>query len=322
MNIKKTPRKSALLWTIGCGIASLGLAEEPAADAKPAAVTEAAKDYWSPPPGIQEHPYPTHGLKARGPIRPLDRPNVVSMLTWDGSFEDFKPGTPAEELRDNNGRTFMFNLVKAAVGKDGYNSDYCLAIPGQAVACGIEGKTIPFKPYTWYRVGMMVKGSFYALKFNYCKHAPKDTLSKGDYMATLQIDNNIGTGHPFTYVCSKCRFVKYGKESTRDAEGNWNTDGDGFWITGGFRELPDKCPGCGAPRSALYREGDAQFYKDWTYIYADFRTNDYTGVMDNGTYLWYLMVIGSWHPSWIDDFMLYEITGEGGDPVPNEKSAE
>jgi len=169
---------------------------------------------------------------------------------------------------------------------------------------GIEEKNIPFKPNTWYRVEYMFKGIPYMMQFRYPREAPDPESDSDGYLNKIFIDNNFGGGYGFYYVCSECDFVKQGKGNE-----------DGLWINFGFTELPEKCPECGADGAALYRDGDRRPYKEWTLVYEDFRTGDYVGPFKNGVYRWVLVVTGSASAVAIDNFMVYEITGEGGEAV-------
>ena len=180
----------------------------------------------------------------------------------------------------------------------------------------VEGWTPVLKPNTWYRVGMMVRGYFYSLHLCYPGAAPE----MEDYLHHVVIDNNYGNGvHAFYYICSACDFVQPGTSDSEGDGGRMNGDGDGHWLRGGFRELPEKCPKCGAPQSALFRESNNRHYPEWTHVYADFRTNEYVGKDANGLYYWWTVFVGLDKRMWIDNFDVYEIDGEGGEPVPPEK---
>ena len=271
------------------------------------------KDFWTPSPPVKTLPNPR--LKPR---TPPPRDAVKSILTWDGTFESFEPGTLASQLKGEDGKPAFFGSVDFVVGDEGYESNRGLSmVSGWVSACGVEGWTPTLKPNTWYRVGMMAKGFFYSAELCYPGKEPASEQDE-EYVNHVVIDNNYGNGvHAFYYVCSECNFVKEGKSDT-EVDGK-TVEGDGHWLKGGFRTLPDNCPQCGAPQSALYRESNNRHYPEWTYIYADFRTNDYVGKNAKGLYHWWTVFVCLDKSTRIDDFDVFEIDGEGGEPIPPEK---
>jgi hypothetical protein len=221
-------------------------------------------------------------------------------MTLDGTFGSYKAGAAATSARDANGNGTIFGA--GTFQQQGPNGGMCILVPGgQGPTIGFEEKNVPFKPNRWYRVEYMMKGVPFMMQFSYAREAP--VPGGGDeYKNSLIIDNSFGGGYGYCYVCAECQFVKVG------------TNDEGSWITFGFRELPDTCPECGA-KDSLYNEGDRQFYKDWTLVYADFRVNDYVGHFHNVPYHWVLVIIGSGSDNRIANLMVYEIDGEGGEPV-------
>jgi len=256
---------------------------------------DADNGLWRPAPPVKEHPYPR--LKPREP-RP---PARLASMTLDGTFASYKQGAAANGLQDvkGNGTVFGAGTVQH---QQGPNGGACILNPGgNGPTIGFEEKNIPFKPNTWYRIEYMIKGIPYMMQFTYPREAPAPGGGT-EYMNTVIIDNSFGGGYGFCYVCSECKFVKHGGE------------GDGSWITYGFNELPDTCPKCGA-KDSLYNEGGRQAYPDWTLVYADFRVNDYVGYFHNVPYYWLLVIIGSGADNRYANLMVYEIDGEGGEPV-------
>ena len=253
---------------------------------------------WRPAPPKRDHPYPR--LAPRDP-RP---PARLTSQTIDGTFESYKPGAPANQTPDAEGKGTIFGA--GSYQRQGPDGGMCILVPGgNGPTIGFEEKNIPLKPNAWYRIEYMIRGIPYMMQFSYPREAP--VPGEGDtYKNIIHIDNNFGGGYGFCYVCSECQFVKMGGEA------------DGSWITFGFRELPEKCPACDADGSALYREGSRQAYPEWKLVYADFRTHDYTGYFHNVPYYWLLVVIGSGSDTRLANLMVYEITGEGGEPVGND----
>jgi hypothetical protein len=261
---------------------------------------EKKEDVWRPTPPVTHVPYPLR------PVVPKEkqRHTRLNTMSLDGTFESYKSGTQLQDLRDDINRGLFFNPGGCRLDGTGYKSRVSMIIPsGGGNTCGIEEKNIPLKPDTWYRVSMMAKGIAYKMVFYY-PVKPPDTGN--DYANEVVIDHNFGSGYGFYCVCSKCDFVKGGRPE------------DGNWVLGGFKEIPDTCPECGAEGS-LYRDGDRRYYPEWTYIYADFKTSDYVGRASNGVYYWWMIFIGTAANTWIDDFLVYEITGEGGDPVGGDE---
>ena len=264
---------------------------------------EATEEVWRPTPPVTKIPYPLR------PVVPKEkqRHERLRTMSFDGTFESYAHGTPVARVLDDDKRTVMFGADACFVANTGYKSRMCLSIPsGNGNTCGIEEKNIPLKPDTWYRVSLMAKGTAYKMLFSYPAKPPE---SGDDYANLVYLDHNHGGGYSFYYVCSKCEFVKPGVP-----------DKDGHWVVGGFRVIPDKCPECGA-EDALYRDGDRRYYAEWTYIFVDFKTSGYVGKMANGVYNWYAVFTGTAANTFIDDFLVYEITGEGGDPVGGDEYA-
>jgi len=252
-----------------------------------------AGEVWRPTPPVTKAPYPLRPVVAKE----KQRHERLATMSLDGTFESFTSGTPVTQLRDDIGRTVFFGVSQ--VFNTGYKSKASLFIPsGGGTTCGIEEKNIPLKPDTWYRVSMMVKGVPYKLSFYYPVKPPEHD----DYMNEVCIDHNHGGGYSFYYVCAKCNFIKTG------------TAADGNWVLGGFRVIPDQCPECGEEGS-LYRDGDRRNYPEWTFVFADFKTSDYVGRQKNGVYFWHTIFQTGAANTHIDNFLVYEITGEGGDPV-------
>ena len=288
----------ALLAAVACGLPLRG-AEEPG-------LPEDAM--WRPRPQIRTVPY------HKNPLRAPRAPTRLAGVTLDGTFESYPIGAPISSLQDDHGNgTMMFGAGEIQSG--GVGGRKCVFIPGgSGPTMGIEEKNAPLKPNAWYRVEMMVKGIPYMINFTYPREKPVqagvDEHGRpvwNDYHNSFYIDSNHGGGYGFYYVCSACDFARPG------------TAEDGDWITGGFRQLPESCPDCGAGGSALYREGDRRPYLDWTLVYEDFRTGDYTGYYHNIPYYWHAIIIGSASDVMIDNFMVYEITGEGGEAVGGDE---
>ena len=262
----------------------------------------AQTELWRQPPPTTTHPYP------KKPPREPRIPARLTTMMLDGTFESYTPETAATSARDETGRGLFFGM--GDFKREGVDGGTCVFVPGgNGPTIGFEGKGIPFKPNTWYRVEYMFKGIPFKMVFSYPREAP--TAENGeDYLNTVIIDNNFGGGYGFCYVCSECKFVKVG-----GAE-------DGTWIEFGFKKLPDECPNCGADGSKLYREGDRQAYPDWTLLYEDFKTGDYVGTFRNIGYYWMLVSIGSASWTSFDNFMIYEITEEGGEAVGGDLLTE
>jgi len=267
---------------------------------------EAAVEVWRPKPPATQMPYPLR------PVVPKEkqRHTRLAHMSLDGTFESFANGTPVTQLKDDNGAHMFFGVSQ--ILNTGYKSRSSLFIPsGGGTTCGVEEKFFPLKPDTWYRASMMVKGIPYKLSLYY----PVKPPDQADYANEICFDHNRGGGYSFYYACSKCEYFKEGRP-----------DVDGHWVMGGFRVIPDACPQCGEEGS-LYRDGDRRNYTEWTYIFADFKTCDYVGRMSNGVYYWYTVFQTGAANTHIDDFLVYEITGEGGDfvggdeYVPPEKKA-
>jgi len=276
-----------------------------------AVLAQETQEPWRPAPSATHVPYPLRPVVAKE----KQRHERISTMTLDGTFESYKPGTPVNQLRGDNGWAgVFFNPGGCTLANTGYKSRVSLFIPsGGGNTCGIVEMDKPFKPETWYRVSMMIKGIPYTLRFYYPVAEPEKTGEDANGKPVLKdrnnefcMDHNHGGGYGFYYVCSKCEFFKEGGA------------GDGNWVLGGFREIPDACPECGAEGS-LYRDGDRRNYPEWTYIFADFKTSDYVGKMANGVYYWNTVFIGSAANTWIDNFFVYEITGEGGDPAGGDE---
>jgi len=265
-------------------------------------------EVWRPAPPATKMPYPLR------PVVPKEkqRHERLATMSLDGTFESFTHGTPVTQLRDDNGAHMFFGISQ--ILNTGYKSRASLFIPsGGGTTCGVEEKFIPLKPDTWYRASMMVRGVPYKLSFYYPVKPPENK----DYVNEVCFDHNHGGGYSFYYVCSKCNYFKEGRP-----------DVDGHWVMGGFRVIPDACPECGE-KDSLYRDGDRRNYPEWTFIFADFKTSDYVGRMSNGVYYWNTIFQTGAANTHIDNFLVYEITGEGGDPVggdeyvpPAEKTGE
>jgi len=252
---------------------------------------------WRPTPPKREHPYP----------RPVPReprtPARLTSMTIDGTFETYSPGASVNSVRDAKGRGTFFGA--GTFQRQGADNGTCILVPGgNGPTIGFEEKNVPFKPNTWYRIEYMMKGIPFMMTFSYAREAPTDD-NLDDYQNKIFMGNSFGGGYGFVYVCAECDFVKTG------------TEADGSWITFGFNELPDTCPECGA-KNSLYNEGGRKGYKDWTLVYADFKTGDYVGYFHNVPYYWLLVIIGSGADNRFDNLMVYEITGEGGEAVGND----
>ena len=250
---------------------------------------------WRPAPPKETHPYPR--LAPRDP-RP---PARLTTMTIDGTFGSYKTGAPVIQTLDSEGKGTFFGA--GTFQQQGPDGGACILVPGgNGPTIGFEEKNIPLKPNRWYRVEYMMKGVPFKMQFSYPRVAPTPDGGGEDHKNFIIMDNSFGGGYGYCYVCAECQFVKVG------------TNEEGSWITFGFRELPDTCPGCGA-KDSLYNEGDRQFYKDWTLVYHDFRVNDYVGHFHNVPYYWVLVIIGSGSDNRIANLMVYEITEEGGEAV-------
>ncbi|MCL1887327.1 MAG: hypothetical protein FWF96_00445 [Kiritimatiellaeota bacterium] len=259
-------------------------------------------EVWRPAPPVTKIPYPLRPVVSKD----RQRHERLDTMTLDGTFESYANGTPISQIKDKNGSGIFFGVDACRILNTGYKSRSSLLIPsGGGTTCGIEEKNHPLKPDTWYRVSMMLKGVPYRLSFYYPTQDPTANDGK-DGANNMVIDHNHGGGYSFYYVCSKCEYVKEGGAA------------DGNWVIGGFRVIPDACPECGAEGS-LYRDGDRRNYPEWTFVFADFKTSDYVGRMSNGVYYWYTVFITGAANTQIDDFLVYEITGEGGDPVRGDE---
>jgi hypothetical protein len=257
-------------------------------------------EVWRPTPPVKKVPFPLRPEVAKE-HQPATRLNTMSL---DGTFESYTAGAQLQDLRDDINRSLFFNPGGCRLANTGYKSGTSMMIPsGGGNTCGIEEKNIPLKPDTWYRVSMRIKGILYKMTFIYPVKPP--ATGEG-YANEICIDHNHGGGYSFYMVCAKCNFVKEG------------TAADGHWVLGGYRVLPDACPECGA-EDALYRDGDRRNYPEWTFVFADFKTSDYVGPVSNGVYFWYAVFTGSAANTWIDNFLVYEITEEGGVPVGGDE---
>ena len=259
---------------------------------------------WRPAPPKKDHPYPVL------PKVEYRKPERLSTMTIDGTFESYKLGESVTTARDDKDQGMFF--LSGTFERKGPDNGVCVYIPGgNGPTIGFEEKNIPFKPNTWYRLQYAVKGVPYMMQFSYPREAPKpDGDNDGkEYMNTIYVDNSFGGGYGFCYVCSECKFVKNGGQD------------DGAWITGGFKELPEKCPECGAEGS-LFNECDRQAYMDWKTIHTDFRTGDYVGLFHNVPYYWLFVFIGSGSNTSVANLMVYEITEEGGAAVGGDTAAD
>ena len=279
--------------------ACLALALAPLSAQEPAA--EPGDGLWRPAPHKTNPPYPK-----KAPREPRESARL-STMTLDGTFESFDLNSVVHEWADEfTGSGTLFGGVH--VRKGGYpgGAGQCITIPpANFGVLGFEEKNIPLKPNTWYRVEFMARGVPYRMEFNYPRVAPDPENPRNDsYLNKIIVDHNYGSHDAnFCYVCAECGFVK------------WGTPEDGKWFDGGFRELPEKCPKCDADGKALYRDGARRPYYDWTLVYEDFRTSDYVGMMAGAPYYWSMVAIGWDCALSFDNFMVYEITGEGGEAV-------
>jgi len=258
---------------------------------------------WRPTPPETKMPLP------KKPPREPRTPARLTSMTLDGTFESYRGLAAVTQSRDRQGHGLFFGLGGYQMG--GVDGGNHILVPGGAgPTIGFEEKKAPLKPNTWYRIEYMFKGIAYKKVFSYPYRAPNRDVQNDGHLNEVIIDNNHGGGYNFYYVCSECKFVKQGAAE------------DGAWITFGFNELPDTCPECGADGDKLYRDGDRRPYKDWTLVYEDFRTNDYVGHFQNVGYYWMLVIIGSASAVAIDNVMVYEITGEGGEAVGGDLVTE
>jgi len=198
----------------------------------------------------------------------------------------------------------------------------------------IEGKHIPLKPNTWYRIGMMTKGGAWQVAFTFPGEHPftADGRRNVGYETTFHIGNHWGGGYEIYAACKLCGNLWSGPFGPgRD----WAQ-----WVHGNMLGFPEKCAteGCegvfkidleagerydGSEKFGdLYPEFNRRRYWDWTYIYQDFRTGAYTGTMRNGVNHWYMRLVCSAVTTHIGDIELYEITEPHGDAVPGQKAPE
>ena len=274
-----------------------------AATATSAQETAAPADdgLWRPAPHTLLPPYPK-----KAPREPRE-PARLTTMTLDGTFESFNLNTLVHEWTDEfTGVGTMFGGATVRTGGHPNGAGQRIVLPAANFGVlGFEEKNLPLKPNTWYRVEFMVKGVPFTIGFNYPREAPDLENPRNDkYLNKIVVDHNHGSHDPnFCFVCAECNHVQ------------WGTAEDGRWNGGGFRELPATCPGCGADGAALYRDGKRRAYHDWTLVYEDFRTSDYVGMVAGAPYYWSMIVIGWDCEISFDNFMVYEITGEGGEPV-------
>ena len=226
-------------------------------------------------------------------------------MTLDGTFESFNLNSSVNDWLDEiSGGTSIFG---AGIINGNGVAGHGVTLPASNFGIlGFEEKNLPLKPNTWYRVEFMIKGVPFRIAFSYPREAPNPDNPKDQrHQNEIMVDHNYGSHAPdFCFVCSACDHVQ------------WGTQADGNWAIGGFRELPAKCPGCDA-EGTLYRDGKRRSYHDWTLVYEDFKTSDFVGV--SGVYYWSMIMIGWDCAVSVDNFMVYEITGEGGDAVGGDE---
>ena len=274
---------------------------------------------WVPPPQEVAPPY-----TPLAPRKPGDVP--TGLLPFDGSLASYPAGTQIKLTRDVRGESlfsseFYFNEDDRGDGKKSIQL-------WPAHGFNIENKSVPLKPNTWYRIGMMTKGGAWQIRFTFPGAHPytADGLKNAGYETSFFIGNHWGGGYEIYAACKLCEKVWSGPFG----EGrDWVK-----WVRGDMAGFPEKCVTDGCPGvfkidheagerydgsdkfGDLYPEFNRRRYWDWTYIHQDFRTGAYAGKMRNNVDYWYMNLICSAVETRVADFELYEIDGPGGDAVP------
>ena len=255
---------------------------------------------WRPAPHATQPPYPK-----KTPREPRQAARLATM-TLDGTFESFDLNSTVlhDWLDEICGNGSIFG--NGAIRGNGVAGQCVTLPPSHFGTVGFEEKNFAFKPNAWYRVEFMIKGVPYRICFSYPREAPDPADPNGrGHLNDIIVDHNHGSHvADFCLVCSACGHVK------------WGAPEDGDWKAGGFREPPAQCPECDAA-GTLYRDGMRRPYHDWTLVYEDFKTGDYTGQW--GPYYWFMIMVGWDCEVSVDNLMVYEITGEGGEAVGGDE---